>query len=208
MTIERGKEWGRQGIVPADAATLASDRAVAQHVARGVLGAGEPGGGGPLVVRLAGGDLYRTLGRPPLVVAGDPARLVPVDALRLRLGEGAVQVAVAHVVARRSWWRGPVVAVMNAQFVGQFDVAPRSHPNDGLADIVETTTMAVSQRWHAWRRLPNGTHVPHPAVRERRLPAVEMIFERPLRVWLDGEAAGEARTLTVEVVPDAFLVAV
>jgi diacylglycerol kinase family enzyme len=73
---------------------------------------------------------------------------------------------------------------------------------------VETDAMSVRQRWLARRRLPNGTHVPHPQVRERRVPVVELQFDRAVRVWLDGAAAGRATTITVHVVPDAFLVAV
>ena len=53
--------------------------------------------------------------------------------------DGRRLTAVAHVVARGGgpWWRGPIVAVMNADRLGRWDVAPRAHPNDGRLDVVE-----------------------------------------------------------------------
>jgi diacylglycerol kinase family enzyme len=159
-------------------------------------------------VRVTAGDLWRTLGRPTVPVGAVEARLLPVDALRVSLDGGPTTVAVAHVVAHRSWWRGPVAAVMNAQFVGDFDVAPRSHPNDGRADVLQTSTMPLRQRILARRRLKAGVHVPHPLIDERRVARADLRFVRPLYVWIDGVAAGEASTVTIEVVPDAFTVAV
>jgi hypothetical protein len=68
---------------------------------------------------------------------------------------------VAHLVGRRSWWRGRIFAAMNAQFLGRFDVAPRGHPNDGLVELLDVDpALGLSDRVKAWRRLPTGTHGP------------------------------------------------
>ena len=69
---------------------------------------------------LLGGDLCRTLGG-----TGDEARLRSDAAVQLPVDLGAVLVDgrlhwfVAHLVARHGWWRGRVVAAMNAQFLGR-----------------------------------------------------------------------------------------
>ncbi len=203
MTIERGHEWGTPGVVPAEAPLAATDAEVARYIERAVLD-----GGARPVVRLAAGDLWRTLGEPTPPASGAAARLLPVDALRVAVDGGVDQLAVAHVVVRRSWFFGPVAAAMNAEYLGRYDVAPRGHPNDGRVDVVDVVTMPLRQRWSAWRRLPSGTHVPHPLVRERRLADVELHHDRPALVWIDGVPAGRASTVRMLVVPDAFVVAV
>ena len=117
-------------------------------------------------LRLTGGDLLATIGG----AAGESARRFPIDVLSVD-ADGRRLTAVAHVVARgRTWWRGPIVAVMNADRIGAWDVAPRAHPNDGQLDVVEVdASMGLRDRWQASRRLPTGTHVPHPAIRTRRV---------------------------------------
>jgi diacylglycerol kinase family enzyme len=66
----------------------------------------------------------------------------------------------------------------------------------------------MRDRWRAGRRLPAGTHVPHPAITVRQTAQVERSFERSLRVWVDGVAMGESRTLRLTVEPDALVVCV
>ena len=151
---------------------------------------------------LLSGDLHRAIGAP---TPGQHTTIVPVDALAVRLDDRPEQLAVAHVVAHRSWWRGQVLAVCNVDYVGTWNVAPRAHPNDGRADVVEVApTMGTRARWQAWRRLPLGTHVPHPAIATRSVRDVSFEFDRPLRVWLDGVETGTARRLRVTVRPDSF----
>ena len=76
---------------------------------------------------LLGGDLCRTLGGP-----GDEARLRSDDAMTFQVDVGAALLDgrlhwfVAHLIARRSWWRGRLVAVMNAEWLGAWDLGPRS----------------------------------------------------------------------------------
>ena len=42
--------------------------------------------------------------------------------------DGTLAHFVAHAIARRGWWRGRILAAMNAEFVGDWKVAPRAHP--------------------------------------------------------------------------------
>jgi hypothetical protein len=198
MTIEKGQAWGRPGPLPADAITVRSDaeaRAVVERARR----AAEP----VPTLGLLGGDLCRTLGG-----AGDEGRMRSDEAMQLPVDLGAVLIDgrlhwfVAHLVARKRWWRGRIYAAMNAEFLGQWDVAPRSHPNDGLLDTFEVT-MSLGERMKARSRLATGTHVPHPDIKQRRVAAVQ-VDVAGLDVWLDGELIGPARSLSIRLEPDAI----
>jgi len=132
------------------------------------------------------------------------AQRVPVDLLRVGLDDRELT-AVAHVVARRSWWRGPVIAATNVDHVGEWNVAPRAHPNDGRFDVVEVAPdMSLRQRWQARSRLAQGTHVPHPQIATSTAQERSWTFDRPMRVWIDGVDRGRTRRLSVRLEPDAF----
>jgi len=162
-------------------------------------------------IGLLGGDLCRTVGG-----TGDRARLTGGDAMRLPVDVGHVVVDgrehwfVAHLVARRSWWRGEIVAVMNAEFIGHRDVAPRGHPNDGKLDVVRVDrAMSTRARWQARRRLSSGTYLPHPHISIRPLPQCSIALARPLDMWLDGvRVARGVREITVRCLPDVVTVVV
>ncbi|HMS87461.1 MAG TPA: hypothetical protein PKE56_03400 [Acidimicrobiales bacterium] len=199
MTIEKGRPWGSAGPLAVDGVVAATDAEVRALVEQ-ARQAGRP----PAEVGLVGGDLCRTVGG-----RGDRARLATPAAVRLPVDVAAVTIDgeshwfVAHLVARRSWWRGRVVAVMNAQWIGRWDVAPRSHPNDGLLDLFDGSP-SLDDRWKARRRLITGTHVPHPAIVQRRTDALELELDPPLDVYLDGVKVGRGRHLEIRVEPDAL----
>jgi diacylglycerol kinase family enzyme len=191
MTIKRGESWGEQVPAPPDLVDVTTDADATRVAATGRS------------VRLCGGDLWATLGAQTRrqVVTRFPVDLLHVEA------DGRSFTAIAHVVARRSWWRGPIVAVMNADHLGRWDVAPRAHPNDGHADVIEVDpAMRVRARWQASRRLSTGTHLPHPLVHNRRVTAESWTFDPPLRLWVDGVARGTVRSLRVAVEPDGATV--
>ncbi|MAT03984.1 MAG: hypothetical protein CL424_02950 [Acidimicrobiaceae bacterium] len=111
------------------------------------------------------------------------------------------------MLVRRSWWRGRVVACMNVDHLGDWNVAPRAHPNDGRLDIVECSpTMPLRARWAARRRLVAGTHVPHPDIEVGRVRERSWTFARPHRVWIDGVDVGRTEMLTVRCLDDRFVV--
>jgi hypothetical protein len=99
---------------------------------------------------------------------------------------------------------------MNAEFLGDWDVATRSHPNDGRADVTHCPgSFGLRDRIEARRRLPVGAHLPHPAldtsvVTQRRPRRIE--FSHRLTVFVDGVPVGKARTIEVTVRADAALV--
>ena len=203
MTIRRGEDWGRVGRAPADLDWFDDDAAAATAYRDGVRSIG-----------VFGGDLARTLGVGPETSTGVEATVsFPIDVVELTSSDGRRTVAVAHAVVRSrrwGWWRGPILVVMNAQYIGRADVAPRGHPNDGRVDVLEVdTAMSIRQRIMAARRLPIGAHVPHPLVRTRSLTTTSFVVPPASKVevdgrpWIDGTSSSEI-TVTVDVVPDAL----
>jgi hypothetical protein len=202
LTVRKGQGWGKPGPLAEDGIVVHRD-ADARRVVERARRAGER----PPPLGLAGGDLCRTLGG-----RGDVARLRSGEAAQLPVDLGAVLLDgrlhwfVAHLVARRSWWHGPLLAAMNAEFLGDWDVAPRAHPNDGLLDMVVVAAgMTLADRVKARRLLATGGHVPHPAIEQSRRPTFQMEFDRPIGVWLDGERVAAATNLSVRVEPDALV---
>lgn len=202
MTIRKGEPWGEAAASPHDLRVVPTDRAAREWVL-----AQQQRGAAIAPVGLGGGDLARTLG------GGTPGRFpgtvtkAPVDVLQIEADDGRTTTAVAHVVARRSWWRGQLYFAMNAQFLGPYDVAPRSHPNDGKVDtMLVDGALGGRARAQARRRARTGTHVPHPRIAVRQATNATVQFERPLVVWVDGVRWGTARSLTITVVPDALTV--
>ena len=200
MVVERGMAWGTSGPLPPDGVIVHGDaeaRAIVERCRRASEDVPPLG--------LLGGDLCRTLGG-----RGDDARLRTPEAMRLPVDLGAVLVDgrlhwfVAHLIARRGWWSGRIVAVMNAEYLGRWDVAPRSHPNDGRLDTLDAD-LPFGDRLKARRRLATGSHVPHPGIRERRVDAAQFDFDGPMAIWLDGvRIEGSARRLSVRVERDAL----
>lgn len=196
--IRTGQDWGEVVEPPSPITTVDDDAALAAHLAQPDA---EP-------VQVTDGDLVRTLG------GADPSgrlRRYPVDLLWVRLDDRPPVPAVAHVVARPprpwGWWTGPLWAVCNVSRVGRWDVAPRAHPNDGRLDVVEVAaTMPLRARLQARRRLPTGSHVPHPDVHVRRATAATYAPARPLLVTIDGRRHGLASRIEVTVAPDAGVV--
>jgi hypothetical protein len=203
VSVGRGRGWGVSGALPPDGVVVGTD-AEARAVVEGARRAGAP----LPTLGLLGGDLCRTLGGP-----GDERRLRSDEAVTVRVDVGAVLLDgtlhwfVAHLIARRSWWRGRVIAVMNAEFLGTWDLGPRAHPGDGLLDITDGT-LPFGDRLAARRRVRTGTHVPHPALATRRVAAWQTELDPPLDVWLDGDRVGRSAGLSVWVEPEALTVVV
>lgn len=196
MVIERNSEWGSPGRLGPDADVAADDAA-----ARALLAAGTA------TMRLADGDLARTLG-----VAGRLDReltgvLLPVDAIEVELDGRDVAMAVAHVVVGRPWGLRGFVAVMNAAYLGDANLAPRAHPGDGKFDVVEVA-LGWRDLLRARRRATTGTHVPHPGIDIRRSASWSHDFGRPTVVTIDGLRAGTARNVRCHLRSEALTIGI
>ena len=200
MTIEKGMPWGIAVPSPKDLRIVPTDRAAREFVVTQ-----RERGDTLRPLGLGGGDMARTMGGGQGRFPGT-VTLATIDLLRVQSGD-RVTWAVAHVVARRTWHRGEVLFAMNAEFLGEYDVAPRSHPNDGQVDIVH---VAADMPWRARRaaaaRARTATHLPHPQLTTRQVAEYSVAFARPLVIWVDGMRWGSAAALTITVEPDALTV--
>jgi len=193
MTIRKGEQWGRSVGRPERLTLADSDQALAEMIAAG----------DDRPVGVSGGDLYRSVGAPG---ERESVMRLPIDALRVN-ADGASYVAVAHVLVRRSWWWGGIVAIMNVDHLGEWNVAPRAHPNDGRFDVLEVDPhMTLRERLQARRRLEQGTHLPHPRIATRSGTEATWEFRRPQRLWIDGVRTGYVRRFSVEIEPDGFAI--
>tara|TARA_A100000164_G_scaffold333644_1_gene324338 strand:+ start:1299 stop:1940 length:642 start_codon:yes stop_codon:yes gene_type:complete len=200
MTIEKGKEWGQEFECLRPDLLAKSDRDVREVVEeawRQRL---------PIpTVGLLGGDIWKTLGSPPggtERLKNGPVRRVNMDLIDLRL-PGARCAAFAHAVFLEGWWFGNIAAVMNAEWRKAWRVAPRAHPNDGWLDLI-AGNLRLRQRILARRRLPMGNHLPNSNLDTRRIQQLELEFDRPRRVLLDGVDEGKHLSVSLSVVPDAL----
>ena len=202
MPISKGSPYGSPGRLPDDGVMADSDAA-----ARAAIEAARHAGRDLPVLGLHAGDLARTLG-----ATGDPDRPCSAEAVTfpVDLGEvlidGRLHFFVAHLVARTRTWSYAFVA-MNAQYLGDWNLGPRAHPNDGLLDTYDAH-LPPNQLLPVRARLHHGAHLPHPGIKERRTAALQVELERPLPVRLDGAGAGRARVISVRAQPDAITVVV
>jgi hypothetical protein len=199
MTIRKGEPWG--AAVPADPArpVLTDDSALHRWVNQ------HRHAGTPVApASLLGGDLARTCGGGHAATVGVTVTRVTLDIVRVEMAERTAWMT-SHLIARRDWWRGGVAMAMNAQFLGAYDVTPRSHPNDGRVDIVEVDpSMSVRARLQARSRARSGSHLPHPLLRTRSVRDTELSFPRALEVVIDGIPYGSTDHLRLVVEPDAY----
>ena len=203
MTIRRGESWGSAVEPPAGLTVVRDGAELGRYVTER-----RRQGTKPDHVGIAAGDLARTMG------GGTPWRFNGVvvkgliDIVRVE-AEGEVACAASHVVGRRlsSRFRGEVLFVMNAQFLGPYDIAPRGHPNDGRVEVLKVaSSMSWRVRRRALQRALTGTHVPHPLISTSVVSTspLEVVFERPLDVWLDGTKWLRTRSVTFTVEADAL----
>jgi len=201
--VRPGQGWGQPGPLPLGAVICGDDA----EAGAAVRGAGLAGLGFP-PLGLLGGDLWRTLGSPgggERRLRADGGTAASVDVVEVQL-DGHTDWFVAHLLARDGWWRGRIVAVMNAEFLGTWDLAPRSHPGDGRVEVLDADP-PLGDRLEARRRLVRGTHLPHPDITVRRVTEAELDLSGR-RVWLDGVLRGPCHHLSLRVLPGALQVVV
>ena len=96
---------------------------------------------------------------------------------------------------------------MNAAFVGSRNIAPRSHPGDGKAEVVRLD-LELGDRLKAWKRMATGTHVPHPSIEIRKRSEGVVELDKARRVHIDGRVVGRTTSVRFAVIPAAIVVAV
>lgn len=200
MTIKKGEEWGTVGPRPEGTIVVASD-AQARAIVEPARRANRPIP--PLYLR--SGDLARTIGVVP-GAAREETRILPCD-LGAALLDGRLFWFVSSLVAGEALRRGHSFAAMNAAWLGDWNLAPKAHPNDGLLDTLEMR-LSMGQAREARKRARLGDHLPHPGITVHRTAAIQLELPKALPVRLDGEHIGSFRTISVRCEPDALTVVV
>jgi hypothetical protein len=212
--VNRGEPWGSPHDGAPDLVVTGDDAALAAAVAT------RPGA----IVRFeadATSDLARALGLPSPAADG---RAVPADALRLADGALAVNMVVSgvapsrlrvrhrrrvctvHVDDRRVFeGRATTVVVANGEFLDGLDVVPRGHPGDGRLEV-QVYALAPAQRRRMRRRLPTGTHVPHPEIHAFQGRTVRVAWEVAATLGIDGRSGPPTTDVAVSLEPRAFAV--
>ena len=219
--LRHGEPWGHAATGPPDVEVTGDDADLA------ACGTDRPGA----LVRFhpsPESDLARALGLGPDAIGTTE---VAIDALAVRAAgddrevdeadeSPAVNAVVlgappdrlrwsaraSHVTVRldgRPWFdgRAATVVVANGQFLRGADLVPRGHPGDGWAEV-QVYALGRRERAEMRRRLPTGTHLPHPRIvagRARRID-VEVAAGR-LPVEIDGHRRRGSGRLEVTLVP-------
>lgn len=209
MTIRKGETWGEPAGIERPSEFVSSDSELAA-VLQGYRNSQTVA---PLI-GLLGGSLHRTLGAPQrdeAALRAGQGYIYPIDVgiLGFNDAQGANHevVFVAHLLAltdpRSRLWKGRTVLAMNAAFLDNLNLAPKSHPNDGRLDVTDGQ-LNRSQRKQALRRAVSGSHLPHPALIEQRVSTrLEIRGDTEFRFLADGRRSGAARQFSITCIPDA-----
>jgi hypothetical protein len=158
-------------------------------------------------------DLARALGLPPGVATTHALKLdvldvdrsvvvnmavcgIPPDCLRWFHRARAVTVEIDDRVAFDG--AATTVVVANGEYLRANDLVPRGHPGDGRFEV-HVYSLERAQRRRMRRRLPTGTHVPHPGIRTAQGHRAVIRWATPVRIELDGRSAGIRQETTVEI---------
>ncbi len=214
--MKPGDAWGEPTTEPPEHAVGGNDVALAAAV-RDLLAAGRTC---PLIqFAPETSDLARSIGLSD--ASGTPGGVaLPLDVVqgvgtavnmivsgtapdRLRRHHRRHNVAVS--VDGRTIHDGPATSVViaNGQFLRGLDVVPRGHPGDGRLEV-HVYALAAGERPGMRRRLPAGTHLPHPRITTTTGRDITVGWARPRDVEVDGRPQERAASLHLAVAPAAY----
>ena len=192
--ITRGEQWGVPTTRTHEDIVVTGDRELASSSSDRRL-----------IVRT--GDIARSLGDPAVPQVDANCIEVPIDALRviisLHNGTSISMLASSHVVIG-NWLQGRLICVSNSGFIGNRNVSPRAHPNDGFFDVMTLRpSMGIQQRIRARHKSILGTHTPHPLIETSRAKTIEYSSaSRTESLRIDGRRIRSWSAVQVEIVPD------
>ena len=203
MTISKHLEWGRDILKPEDL-VICQDDAAASRLLTGLISESKhlP------IIAIKGSKLARALGTNGAQLESKSMRALPFDLIKINFtnssNEKVMVIAIGYALLRNSWWRGEITAVLNTSFIGDWDCAPRSHPNDGKFDVVSVgSQMRPMQRLIASRRLRLGTHLPHPQISTHQATNLELSSSALPNLFVDGQRFAKVSQISFTLLPDA-----
>jgi hypothetical protein len=225
--LRHGEPWGRATSSPPDVEVTGDDADLAALAARQpgalvrfrpsprsdlarALGLGAEGTGATEVaidaLALAPDDGPAAVNTVNTVDTVDAVNVVVLGPAPDQLRWAARAARITVTVDGRQWFSGraTTVVVANGQFLRGADLVPRGHPGDGWAEV-QVYALARRARRRMRRRLPTGTHVPHPGVQAGRARRVDVeVSGRRLTLEVDGRGRGRTDRLAVALVPGAI----
>lgn len=203
MTISKHLEWGRDILKPDDL-VICQDDAAASRLLTGLIGESKQ----LPIIAIKSSKLARALGTNGAQLESKSMRALPFDLIKINFtnlsDEKVMVIAIGYAILRNSWWRGEITAVLNTSFIGNWDCAPRSHPNDGKFDVVSVgKQMRLMQRLIASRRLRLGTHLPHPQISTHQATNLELSSSALPNLFVDGQRFAKVSQINFTLLPDA-----
>jgi len=203
MTISKHLEWGRDILKPVDL-VICQDDAAASRLLTGLISESKhlP------IIAIKSSKLARALGTNGAQLESKSMRALPFDLIKINFtnssNEKVMLIAIGYALLRNSWWRGEITAVLNTSFIGEWDCAPRSHPNDGKFDVVSVgSQMRPMQRLIASRRLRLGNHLPHPQISTHQTTNLELSSSALSNLFVDGQRFAKVSQISFTLLPDA-----
>ena len=204
MTIRKNQDWGVTVARPESLIICENDAAASQLATESFLQQK------PIpAIAITRSNLSRALGAKGADVNSQNMQATPFDLIEITFADDSKTeqkvLALGYGLLRKSWWRGEIVAAMNTSFIGDWDCAPRSHPNDGKFDLLTVTSeMKPTQRLIASRRLRLGTHLPHPQISVEQLTSFEADCSAKPNLYIDNRKFLSVKQCKFSLLPDAL----
>jgi len=204
MTIRKNQDWGVTVARPESLIICENDAAASQLATESFLQQK------PIpAIAITRSNLSRALGAKGADVNSQNMQATPFDLIEITFADDSKTeqkvLALGYGLLRKSWWRGEIVAAMNTSFIGDWDCAPRSHPNDGKFDLLTVTSeMKPTQRLIASRRLRLGTHLPHPQISVKQLTSFEADCSAKPNLYIDNRKFLSVKQCKFRLLPDAL----
>lgn len=204
MTIRKNEDWGSTVVRPENLVICETD-ATASQLATDFYLQQKP----MPAIAITRSSLSRTLGKEGSNVNSQNMQATPFDLIEVTFVDASMieqkVLALGYGLLRKSWWRGDIVAAMNTSFIGDWDCAPRSHPNDGKFDLLAVNgEMKSTQRLIASRRLKFGTHLPHPQISVKQLTSFEADCSAKPNLYVDNRRFMSVNQCKFRLLPDAL----
>ena len=204
MTIRKNETWGvtvarPENLVICETDAAASQLATDYYLQQKSIPA----------IAITQSNLSRALGTNGADTNSQNMQATPFDLIEVTFVNASkieqIFLAMGYGLLRKSWWRGEIVAAMNTSFIGDWDCAPRSHPNDGKFDLLTVNSeMKQTQRLIASRRLRLGTHLPHPQISVKQLTSFEADCSAKPNLYIDNRKFECVTYCKFGLLPDAL----
>tara|TARA_B100000579_G_scaffold37357_1_gene26116 strand:- start:12579 stop:13190 length:612 start_codon:yes stop_codon:yes gene_type:complete len=161
---------------------------------------------GESLIGLQGGDLYESLGgRGAGEIQSDKDTVgLKLDLGQVVIGQSSYLFASYCKISKplKPW---STIWAINSPIIGHRRISPKSHPADGLLDIVEFS-LSFRQSLKAYKRSTSGDHLPHPNIKTSKKRTYTINARGTGRVVIDGKKITYSKEASVSVIPHAIAV--